>query len=194
MIFERTKLEGAVVLELERRADERGFFARTLCRREFTEHELTADFVQANIAYSARRGTIRGLHYQVAPHQEVKLVRCVRGAIWDVIIDLRSESATYLEWFGVELTAESGRQLYIPKDFAHGYQTLVDDSEISYLVSAFYSSSAERGIRWDDPQFSIAWPETANPTISPKDRLWPDYEVLAGKAGRQPPIPSKEQR
>ncbi len=193
MIFERTKLEGAQVLELERRADERGFFARTLCRTEFTEHGLTADFVQANISYNARRGTIRGLHYQVAPHQEAKLVRCVRGAIWDVIIDLRPESATYLEWFGIELTADNRRQLYIPKDFAHGYQTLVDDSEVFYHVSDFYSPSAERGIRWNDPQFSIEWPEPADPTISPKDRQWPDYTALSAAAGHTP-VPSKEQR
>lgn len=129
------------------------------------------------------------MHYQVAPNQETKLVRCIRGAIWDVIIDLRPDSPTYLEWFGVELTAQNRRQLYVPKDFAHGYQTLVSDTEVFYQVSEYYSPGAERGVRWNDPLFAITWPECAAPTLSSKDRGWPDFEPERspqGIASRRP--------
>ena len=175
MIFEPTKLQDAFVLELERREDERGFFARAWCQREFETRGLVTDLVQANIAYNARRGTVRGLHYQIAPFEEAKIVRCVRGSIWDVIIDLRPDSVTFCQWFGIELSAVDRRQLYVPKGFAHGYQTLTDDSEIFYLVSEFYSPTSERGIRWNDPRFAIAWPVGDRIDVSPKDRAWPDF-------------------
>lgn len=174
MIFTKTTLDGACVVDLEPRIDERGFFARGWCRREFEEQGLAAEFVQGNVSYTGRKGTIRGLHYQVAPCREAKLVRCIRGAIWDVIIDLRPDSRTYLEWLGLELTAENRRQVYIPEGFAHGYQTLADESEILYQVTAFYAPEAERGIRWNDPRFDIRWPE-ADRSMSPKDAGWPDF-------------------
>ena len=176
MIFEPTKLQDAYVLDLERRGDERGFFARAWCQREFGTRGLVADLVQANIAYTARRGTVRGLHYQIAPFEEAKIVRCVRGAIWDVIIDLRPGSVTFCQWFGIELSAVNRRQLYVPRGFAHGYQTLVDDCEILYLVSEFYSPASERGIRWNDPQFAITWPIGDSLDVSAKDQAWPDFQ------------------
>ena len=175
MIFTESPLNGAFVIDLERREDERGFFARTWCQHEFEKQGLVSDLRQANVSYNHRKATIRGMHYQVVPHQEVKLVRCGRGAIWDVIIDLRPASKTYLKWFGAELTAENHRQLYIPTDFAHGYQTLVDDTEVYYSVSECYQPGSERGIRWDDPHFAIRWPLTGAPTLSLKDRSWPDF-------------------
>lgn len=176
LLFEPTRLEGAWVLEVERRGDERGFFGRGWCRKELEAQGLVAGFVQGNIAWSARKGTIRGLHFQAPPFQEIKLVRCTRGAVWDVIVDLRPGSATYLEWTAFELTAASRRQIYVPKDFAHGYQTLTDDTEVSYEVTEYYRPEAERGVRWNDPQFAIAWPDPISPTVSPKDCGWPDYQ------------------
>jgi dTDP-4-dehydrorhamnose 3,5-epimerase len=183
MIFEPTKIDGAWTIDLDRREDERGYFARSWCRREFEARGLTADLVQSNFSYNYRKGTIRGMHYQVAPSQEAKLVRCIRGSVWDVIVDLRPESPTYLEWVGVELSAENHRQLYIPEHCAHGYQTLADDTEVLYHVSEFYVPDAERGIRWNDPQLAIRWPENDEPTLSPKDRAWPDFigEASAGE-------------
>jgi len=175
MIFTETKLKGAFIVEIEKREDERGFFARAWCEREFETHGLSARWVQANIAFSKQKGTLRGLHYQVAPYAEVKLMRCVRGAMYDVIVDLRPESSTYLQWLGVELTSDNHRALYIPAGFAHGYQTLVDDTETFYPVSQFYTPGFERGVRWDDPAFGIEWPEVDERTISAKDRSWPDY-------------------
>ena len=135
------------------------------------------DVAQSNLASTRHRGTIRGMHYQLAPYQETKIVRCTRGAIWDVIIDLRPDSATYLKWFGVELSADNHRQLYVPKDFAHGYQALVDDSETAYQVSEFYTPNAEAGIRWNDPLFAINWPLPAGPDTSAKDRTWVDFQA-----------------
>lgn len=176
MIFTPTKLEGAWIVELDPRGDERGFFGRAWCRREFEEQGLIGDFVQANVSFSRGKGTIRGLHYQVSPDQEAKFIRCIRGAVWDIIVDVRPESPTYLEWLGVELTADNRRQLYVPKGCAHGYQTLAADSEVLYQVSSFYAPKAERGIRWDDPQFAIDWPEAVG-AISPKDREWPNFPV-----------------
>jgi len=177
VIFEPTKLQDAYVLDLERREDERGFFARAWCQREFEARGLVADLVQANVAYSTRRGTIRGLHYQIAPFEEAKIIRCILGAVWDVIIDLRPDSATHCQWFGTELSAGNRRQLYIPKGFAHGYQTLVDDTEVFYLVSDFYSPTSERGIRWNDPQFAISWPIADRRDVSAKDQAWPDFRT-----------------
>jgi dTDP-4-dehydrorhamnose 3,5-epimerase len=141
----------------------------------FAARGLTADFVQCNESFSARKGTLRGLHYQAAPHGEVKLVRCVRGAIFDVLVDLRPDSSTYTRWFGAELTAANRRLLYIPEGCAHGYLTLEDQSEVEYPVSCAYHPDAERGIRWNDPRFAIAWPDVEPLTLSPKDRQWPDY-------------------
>jgi dTDP-4-dehydrorhamnose 3,5-epimerase len=177
MIFSPTPLGGAYLIDLERREDERGFFARTWCQREFEEMGLSAQLVQCSISYNARRGTLRGMHWQAAPHQESKLVRCSRGSIWDAIIDLRPDSPTYAEHFGVELTAESGRALYIPEGMAHGFVTLVDDCEVSYQMSNFHEPAAARGVRWNDPAFAIAWP-IADPRLHPRDAAYPDFVPL----------------
>ncbi len=173
MNFHETKLKGAFVIELERKEDERGFFARAWCQKEFEAHGLNRNLVQANVSYNRKRGTLRGLHYQVAPHEEAKLVRCFRGAIYDVIVDLRPDSPTYLRWIGVELTAENRCMLYVPEGFAHGFQTLEDDTEVFYQVSQFYTPGAERGVRWDDPTFAIEWPAAKRRVISVKDQNWP---------------------
>jgi len=178
LIFSEGGLAGSWVIDLERRADERGYFARGFCRTEFGDRGLVTDFVQANIARTAHKGTIRGLHFQVAPAQEAKLVRCGRGALWDVIVDLRSDSITYLNWYGLELSDTNGRQIYVPEGCAHGYQTLVDDTEVSYLVSTCYSPTHERGIRWDDPLFNIQWPIVSTADVSLKDRAWPDFTAV----------------
>jgi dTDP-4-dehydrorhamnose 3,5-epimerase len=175
MIFEKTALAGAFIIEIEKREDERGFFARAWCQEEFEAHGLNSQWVQANLAFSQKKGTLRGLHYQIAPYQEAKLMRCIRGAIYDVILDLRSESPTYMQWLGVELTADNHKMLYVPEGFAHGYQSLVDDTEVFYPVSQFYTSRAEQGVRWNDPAFAIEWPLTKNPILSNKDKSWPDY-------------------
>ena len=172
MIFDPTPLDGAYVIQPERRGDERGFFTRTYCVNEFAELGLNTTLCQANAAYTAARGTTRGMHYQIEPHSEVKLLRCTRGRVFDAIVDMRENSKTYLQWFGVELNAENGTQLYVPEGFANGYQVLEDDSEISYLVSQFYEPSAERGLRWDDPRIGIEWPLTADVEISDKDAAW----------------------
>jgi dTDP-4-dehydrorhamnose 3,5-epimerase len=175
MIFRETRLKGSFVIEPEKHEDDRGFFARAWCQKEFKVHRLSPDMVQANIAFSLQKGTLRGMHYQTDPYQEAKLVRCIRGKVFDVIIDLRPDSNTYCEWLGVELTEWNHRMLYVPEDFAHGYQTLENNSEVFYLVSQFYSPGAERGVRWNDPAFGIDWPETENIIVSKKDRDWPDY-------------------
>ena len=175
MIFTPTELEGAWIVDVEPRADERGFFARAWDRLEFAERGLATELAQCNLSFNHRRGTLRGMHYQAAPHAEVKLIRCTRGAIYDVIVDLRPDSPTRARWVGVELTADNRRALYVPEGFAHGYQTLVDGTETYYHVSAFYAPSAERGVRWNDPAFAIEWPEPDPPVMSEKDRTWPDY-------------------
>jgi dTDP-4-dehydrorhamnose 3,5-epimerase len=175
VIFGATKLPGAFVLDLERREDDRGFFARTWCADELAEHGLNTQLVQANMSWNPRQGTVRGMHFQQAPHAETKLIRCTRGAIHDVIVDLRPESGTFKQWIGVDLTAENGRALYVPEGFAHGFQTLEPDSEVHYLVTAFYTPSAEGGVRWDDPAFGIEWPDPAGAFLSDKDRSWPDF-------------------
>ena len=171
MIFSPTTLKDATLIDIERRGDERGYFARTMCRDEFKAHGLVSDFVQANHSYNRKRGTLRGMHFQRAPHEEVKLVRCVRGAILDVIIDLRPESPTYMKWEGFELTADNGRLLYVPAGFAHGFQTLVDDVDVIYQVSHPYTPAAEGGVRYNDPKFGINWPEPVT-VISEKDATW----------------------
>jgi dTDP-4-dehydrorhamnose 3,5-epimerase len=176
MIFRETELKGAFLVELEKKADERGYFARAWCQKEFQKHDLVSTIVQSNVSFSRKAGTLRGMHYQAAPFQETKLIRCMRGAIYDVIIDLRPQSSTYKKWVAVELTEDNHRMLYVPKDFAHGFQSLTDDVEVFYHVSQFYSPEAERGIRWNDPQFGIQWPEVGNRTISDKDRNWAAYK------------------
>jgi dTDP-4-dehydrorhamnose 3,5-epimerase len=175
VIFEQTRLEGAFLVDLERREDDRGFFARTWCADEFADHGLVNRVVQANVSWNAKRGTLRGMHFQHPPHAETKLVRCTRGGIYDVIVDLRPDSETYKQWLGVELNAENRRALFVPEGFAHGYQTLVPDSEIVYQVSAAYAPQAEGGVRWDDPAFGIEWPDAGNALLSDKDRSWPDF-------------------
>jgi dTDP-4-dehydrorhamnose 3,5-epimerase len=158
MIFTETPLAGAFVVEPERIADERGFFARTWCVDEFAARGLETRLVQCNVSYNGRRGTLRGMHYQTAPHEEVKLVRCTAGAIYDVIVDLRFASPTYQHWFGVALSAANRLALYIPRGFAHGFQTLADESEVFYQMAEFYHPESARGVRYDDPAFGIAWP------------------------------------
>jgi len=190
MIFTETILKGAFVLDLDKREDERGFFARTFCKHEFEQHGLDSRVVQSNLSFSRFQGTLRGMHFQVAPHQETQLVRCIRGAVYDVIIDLRPESATYLEWFGVELTAENHRMLFVPTGFAHGFQTLRPDCEVFYEVSEFYSPEAERGIRWNDPLFQIRWPAAEKCVMSPKDANWPDYRPEETRAVALDPVRS----
>ena len=175
MIFKETCLKGAMIVEMERIGDNRGFFARAWCQREFESRGLVSRFVQNNITFTPVKGTLRGLHYQVPPHEEAKLVRCTRGAIYDVIVDLRPGSATFGKWLASELTADNHRMIYIPGDFAHGYQVLADNTEVFYQVGDFYAPDFERGMRWDDPAFDIAWPITPPPVLSQKDESWPDY-------------------
>jgi dTDP-4-dehydrorhamnose 3,5-epimerase len=174
MIFTKTSLKGAYIVDLERREDERGFFARSWCQREFTELGLDPCVVQCNISFNKNKGTLRGMHFQAPPYAEAKLVRCTRGAIYDVIIDLRSESPTLFQWVSVELTSDNRSALYIPKGFAHGFLTLEADSEVFYQMSEFYVPEAARGVRWNDPLFRIDWPEKVQ-TISAKDQAIPDY-------------------
>jgi dTDP-4-dehydrorhamnose 3,5-epimerase len=173
MKFHKTPLEGAYVIEPERRGDDRGFFARVYCEKEFAAQGLNTNFVQVNNSLSAKAGTLRGLHYQLPPSGEVKLVRAVKGALWDVITDLRAGSPTYGKWHGVELTAENRLMYYVPRGFAHGFVTLTDDVEALYLVSDFYNPQAERGLRWNDPTIGIKWPKQPE-EISEKDGVWPD--------------------
>jgi len=175
MIFKKTKLKDAYVIDIEKLEDTRGFFGRAYCRKEFETQQLIPDLVQCNISFNKFKNTIRGMHYQIAPHQEVKLVRCTRGAIYDVIIDLRSVSSSYKQWIGIELTADNYRMLYVPEGFAHGYQTLYDDTEVFYQVSQYYNPEFERGVRWNDPAFGIQWPVTQAAVISDKDENWSDF-------------------
>ena len=165
------------MIGIERLEDERGFFARAWCETQFQAHKLTSSFVQCNISFSRQRGTLRGLHYQIPPNEEAKLIRCTKGTIFDVIVDLRPESPTYRQWVGVELTASNHEMLYVPGRFAHGFQTLENDTEVFYPVSEFYCPESERGIRWNDPVFAIEWPEIEKVIISDKDRNWPDYSL-----------------
>ena len=172
MIFRETKLKGAFVIEIERFEDKRGFFARAWCQSEAEANGLISRVVQTNISFNTKRGTLRGMHYQVAPYEQAKLVRCTRGALYDVMIDLRPDSPTYRTWAGVQLTAENYTMLYVPEQFAHGFQTLEDHTEITYQVSQFYSPESERGIRYDDPALGIGWPLQVE-VISDKDLRWP---------------------
>ena len=173
MKFYTAELEGACIIELEKLKDHRGFFARTWCQKELEEHGLSARIAQANVSFNTRAGTLRGMHYQVAPYEETKLIRCTQGALYDVIIDLRRGSPTYKQWMGVELTAKNYKMLYVPAHFAHGFVTLEDYTEVIYFMSDFYTHGAERGLRWNDPEFGISWPHPVE-VISQKDANWPD--------------------
>jgi dTDP-4-dehydrorhamnose 3,5-epimerase len=170
MRFQELALRGAFLIEPQRRKDERGFFARSWCRQEFAAHGLRVEWAQCNISFNSRRGTLRGLHYQVAPHAEAKLIRCTRGAIYDVIVDLRPHSPTFLRWSATELTAENRHMLFVPEEFAHGYQTLEDNVEVFYQMSTLYVPEAARGVRWDDPVLGIAWPNGKQRIISEADK------------------------
>jgi len=175
MKFRELPLQGACVIELEKRGDERGFFARVFCEREFAAEGLVTRFVQINNSLSADVGTLRGMHYQLPPASETKLVRCVRGSLWDCIVDLRPDSPTFKRWFGAELSAENRRMMYVPKGFAHGFITLEPDTEAFYLVDEFYAPELERGLRWNDPAIGIEWP--AEPRVmSEKDRNHPGFD------------------
>ena len=158
MIFTETKLNGVHILEIEKLSDERGFFARTWCKQEFAKYGLNSNLAQCSISFNRKRGTLRGMHYQISPYRETKLVRCTAGAIYDVVIDLRRDSATFCQWFAVELSAENRCMLYVPEDFAHGFQTLEDNTEVFYQISEPYAPEYAKGVRWDDPAFDIRWP------------------------------------
>lgn len=174
MIFTETRIKGAYIIEIEKIEDKRGFFGRSWCTNEFEEHGLNPNICQANVSFSKKKGTLRGMHYQKAPYQEVKIVQCTRGSIFDVIIDLRKNSPTYKEWIGVELTQDSYQMLYIPEDFAHGFITMEDHCVVSYLMTHLYTPGSAAGIRWNDPAFNIQWP--FEPTIlSEKDKSFPDF-------------------
>ncbi len=174
MIFTETILKGAFVIEPERLADDRGFFARTWCRREFTEHGLNPRLVQCSTSFNSRQGTLRGVHYQAAPYEEAKLVRCTSGSVYDVIIDLRPTSGTFMRPFEIFLNAAQHNMLYVPEGFAHGFLTLEDDTEVFYQMSEFYEPTSARGVRWDDPAFGIVWPAGVA-IISDRDRAYPDF-------------------
>jgi dTDP-4-dehydrorhamnose 3,5-epimerase len=174
MRFTELELKGAFIIEPERLEDERGFFARIFCQKEFEAHGLNPRFVQCNISFNEKEGILRGMHYQVAPHEEAKLVRCTQGVIYDVIIDLRPDSPTFKQWIAVELTAENCRMLYIPEGLAHGFQTLEDNTEIFYQMSEFYHPECAKGVRWDDPVFGIVWPLPVT-NISERDRIYPSF-------------------
>jgi len=180
MIFTPTKLQGPFILEVKKIEDERGFFGRSWCKQELEAHGLNAGVVQANVSYNKVKGTLRGMHFQKAPHQETKLVRCTRGAIYDVIIDLRPDSPTYKQWIGVELTESNYRMLFVPEDFAHGFITLEDNTEVTYQVTQYYTPGAEGGIRWNDPAFNIEWP-IPPVVVSGKDQAHPDFAASSPK-------------
>ncbi len=175
MKFNQTKLEGAFIIDLDKHRDERGFFARTWCRQEFRDHGLNTDIAQTSISFNKRAGTLRGMHFQVEPYEETKLVRCTRGALHDVILDLRIGSPTYRQWTAVELSADNYRMLYIPAGFAHGFITLEENTEATYLISDPYVPDSASGIRWDDPVFDMKWPRAIE-VISDRDLEWPDFK------------------
>jgi dTDP-4-dehydrorhamnose 3,5-epimerase len=174
VIFKPTDLAGAYVVEPDRHPDVRGYFARTFCEKEFADHGLDPHVSQCSVSFNCRKGTLRGMHYQTAPSEEVKVVRCNRGSIYDVIIDLRTASPTYKNWFATQLDEQNGNMLYIPKGFAHGFQTLADDTEVFYQMSQVFAPEHARGVRWNDPAFSISWPE-AERIILDRDRNYPDF-------------------
>jgi dTDP-4-dehydrorhamnose 3,5-epimerase len=175
MTFHETKIAGVFEIRLEPKPDERGFFARSWCREEFEDHGLNPKLVQCSISYNTRKGTLRGIHYQAAPYPETKVVRCTRGAIYDVVLDLRPQSPTFRDWIAVVLTAENRNMVYVPEGCAHGFLTLKDESEVLYQISEFYDAESARGVRWDDPTFQIAWPDKVE-VISERDRTYPNFE------------------
>lgn len=176
MFFRETKISGVFEIELDRKPDERGFFARTWCREEFGEHGLNPELAQCSISYNAKKGTLRGMHFQSAPHTEAKLVRCTQGSIFDVAIDLRPSSPTYTQWVGSNLSAENRNMLYIPEGCAHGFLTLEDHAEVLYFISEFYHPESSHGFRWNDPSFGVKWP--GDPLVmSDRDRQYPDFEI-----------------
>lgn len=185
MKFTETPIKGAWLIELDQRQDDRGFFARTFCAREFEKHGIVPAVAQCNLSYNHKKGTLRGMHYQLPPAVEPKLVRCTRGAIRDVIIDMRPDSPTYLQHFGVDLTEENRRALYVPDLCAHGYQALTDHAEVVYQVGEFYSPGYERGIRYDDPAIGLKWPLPVT-VISEKDASWPLLDLANNPAGNLP--------
>jgi dTDP-4-dehydrorhamnose 3,5-epimerase len=182
VIFTELPLRGAYIIEPEPLPDERGFFARLWCEHEFAARGLDARLVQSSMSYNKRAGTLRGMHYQAPPHEEVKIVRCTRGSIFDVIIDLRRDSATFAKHCAVELTASNRKMLYIPGGFAHGFQTLDDDTEVMYFMSEFFVPASARGVRWNDPVFNIAWPQTDHRIITHRDATYPDFMDIVGGA------------
>jgi dTDP-4-dehydrorhamnose 3,5-epimerase len=177
MTFHGTKLPGTFEIHLERRSDERGFFARCWCQDEFARNGLNSKLVQCSISFNAREGTLRGMHYQSPPYAEAKLVRCTKGAIYDVVVDLRPDSPTYRDWIGVVLTSANRNMVYVPEGCGHGFLTLEDESEVFYQMSEVYSPEAARGARWNDPAFQISWPATVK-VISERDRTYPDFAQL----------------
>ena len=179
MKFQETKIAGSYVIDIRRIEDQRGFFARTWCKNEFAEHGLSSDITQTNMALSVSAGTLRGMHFQRSPHSEVKIVSCSAGAVFDVVLDLRPESPTYCQWFGLELNAENFRMLYIPTGCAHGYQTIRDNTVLNYATSAAYAPNHATGVRFDDPTFAIEWPLQVN-VISEADVSWPDFSAVTG--------------
>jgi len=174
MIFRELRLKDAFIVDIERLEDERGFFARTFCEREFETHGLDRQLVQSSISFNKNKGTLRGMHYQTAPKEEARVVRCTQGSIYDVIIDLRQCSQTFKQWEAFELTSENRRMIYIPEGFAHGFQTLEDDTEVLYYMTEFYAPELSRGVRWDDPAFGIRWP-AADRTIALRDQQYPAF-------------------
>ena len=177
MFFNQTPLSGAYLIDLDKKGDERGFFARAFCEREFSEHDLVTRICQVNNSLSTQKGTLRGMHYQLPPKAETKVVRCIRGALYDLILDLRKDSLTFGQSYGAELTADNRRMMYVPKGFAHGFITLVDDTEALYLVDEFYSPENERGIRYDDPKFRLQWPATPT-VVSDRDKGHPSFDPV----------------
>lgn len=175
MKFTPTPVQGAFLIDLDRKGDDRGFFARFFCEREFANAGLKTRFVQINTSLTSQAGTLRGMHYQLPPSAEVKVVRCLTGALFDVVLDLRPDSPTFATWFGAELNAENRTMMYVPEGCAHGFVTLVDNTEALYLVSQFYGPDEERGVRFDDPRFGVQWP-IAPTEVSAKDRVWPDFD------------------
>lgn len=175
MLFTETKIKGVWIIDLQRREDPRGFFARTWCQKEFEAHGLNPLLKQINTGFTVKATGVRGMHFQMPPHAEAKTVRCTMGSVFDVAVDLRPESPTHKQWIGVELTADNHRALYIGEGCAHGYQTLVDASEVEYLTTAFYAPESAKGVRFDDPSFAINWPLSVG-LISDADRAWPDYK------------------
>ena len=178
MRFQETTVSGAFLIEPERREDERGFFARTWCQREFKNHGLNPDVVQCSVSFNTRKGTLRGIHYQDAPYAETKIVRCTRGAICDVAVDLRSDSPTFKQWISRTLTDANRNMLYIPEGCGHGFLTLMDNTEVVYQMSQIYNAPSARGVRWDDPAFQIFWPDKVE-VISERDRTYPNFEPVS---------------